>query len=141
MHGSEQRVTVEQVAIPRELFDAVDAAVALDFDGYVLAIAIDGHDVDRSDGGRVFAPHKLRAFADAFDLLGQVFLQVVFDAVLDQSGVLAQIVGFVRIDVLQGHFEHVVRFVRRGSDHFLRHFGVHVVIGMLRGDVLDAAGR
>ena len=141
MHGGQQRVAVEQIAVAGELFDAVDAAVALDFDGHVLAVAVNRHDVDRSDGCRVFAAHELRAFADAFDLFGQVLLQMVFDAVLDEARILAEVVRFVRIDVLQRHFQRVDRFVGRRADHLLRHFSINVVIGVVGGDVPDAAWR
>ena len=64
----------------------------LDLDGDMIAVRIHRHDIHRADSRRVFAPHQLRALADALDLLGQVALQMVLDAVLDQARVDAQLV-------------------------------------------------
>ena len=107
----------------------------------MLATGVDGHDVDRSNGRRVFAAHERRSLADAFDLFSQVFLQMVFDAIFDQSRIFAQIVRFIGINMLQGHFEHVVRFICRSADDFLRNFRFDIVVGMVRSDVFDGAGR
>ena len=105
------------------------------------AFGVGGHDVDRADGGRIFTTHELRSLADTFDLFGQIALQMILDAILGKSRVFAQIVGFVGIDVLQRHLEHVVRLVGRGSDDFLWHGGVDVIVGIVGRDVLDGAGR
>ena len=107
----------------------------------MLATAVDGHNVDRSDGGRVFAAHQCRTFPDAFDLFGQILLQMVFDTVFDQPRIFAQIVCFVGINMLQCHFEHVIGFIRRSTNDFLRNLRSHVVVGMFRSDVFDGAGR
>ena len=80
MDGGEEGVAVEELAVAGELLDAVDAAVAFDLDGDVLAVGVEGHDVDGADCGGVFAADELGAGADAVDLFGEITLEVVFDA-------------------------------------------------------------
>ena len=43
--------------------------------------------------------------------------------------------------MLQCHFEHVIGFIRRSTNDFLRNLRSHVVVGMFRSDVFDGAGR
>ena len=42
--------------------------------------------------------------------------------------------------MLQCHFEHVIGFIRRSTNDFLRNLRSHVVVGMFRSDVFDGAG-
>ena len=82
------------------MLNAVDTTVSLDFDGNMLATGVNSHDVDRPNGSRIFTAHERRPLTDAFDLFSQVFLQMVFDAIFDQSWIFAQIVRFIGINML-----------------------------------------
>jgi AcrR family transcriptional regulator len=88
---AQQRVPVQQFQVPRELLSGVDAGVALELDGHVRAIGVTAHDVDRADRGGVLTADQPVAVAEQVELLGQQFLQVRLDAVLDQPRVDAEI--------------------------------------------------
>lgn len=138
--GGEEGVAVEELAVAGELLDAVDAAVAFDLDGDVLAVGVEGHDVDGADCGGVFAADELGAGADAVDLFGEITLEVVFDAVLDEAGIDAEVIGGVGVDVVQGDFQDVAGLVGADAKDML---GGRPVRGLnrVRGDVLQSAGR
>ena len=57
---------------------------------------------------------QLGSLADTLDLLGQIALQMVFHAILDETRIFAQIIGLVGIDMLQRHFKNVRTLV--GAD-------------------------
>ena len=92
----------------------INAAVTFDFHSHMLALGIHGHNIHWANGGRVFATHQLGSLADTLDLLGQIALQMVFHAILDETRIFAQIIGLVGIDMLQRHFKNVRTLV--GAD-------------------------
>ena len=102
---------------------------------------VHGHDIHRADGGRVFAAHQFGALPDALDLLGQIALQMILHTILDQTGVLAQVIGFVAVDVLERDLQDVAGLVRADAQHLLRDGGVHVGVRVGRDDLLDRARR
>lgn len=138
--GGEEGVAVEELAVAGELLDAVDAAVAFDLDGDVLAVGVEGHDVDGADCGGVFAADELGAGADAVDLFGEITLEVVFDAVLDEAWIDAEVIGGVGVDVVQGDFQDVAGLVGADAKDMLGGRPVRD-LNRVRGDVLQSAGR
>ena len=114
VHRGQQRISIEQFAVASQLLDAINAAVTFDFHSHMLALGIHGHNIHWANGGRVFATHQLGSLADTLDLLGQIALQMVFHAILDETRIFAQIIGLVGIDMLQRHFKNVRTLV--GAD-------------------------
>ena len=76
----------------------------------------------------------------AVDLFGEITLEVVFDAVLDEAGIDAEVIGGVGVDVVQGDFQDVAGLVGADAKDML---GGRPVRGLnrVRGDVLQSAGR
>ena len=111
-------LTVVEPDGDRHMFEVTDgfinAAVTFDFHSHMLALGIHGHNIHWANGGRVFATHQLGSLADTLDLLGQIALQMVFHAILDETRIFAQIIGLVGIDMLQRHFKNVRTLV--GAD-------------------------
>ena len=102
------RVAVHQLEVAGQLLDAVDLAAALDLDRDAGAARVLREDVDRADGGHVLAPHERPAVAEGVDVLGEQLLQVRLDAVLDEAGVDAELVGRVVEDLVDEHRQAVL---------------------------------
>src|SRR5699024_11292146 len=88
--GGKQVVSVEPLEVAGELLHTVDLPAAFDLHRDV-ARSRAGEDVDRADGGRVFAAYQGMPISEEPDLFGEEFLQVSLDAVLDQPGVVAEL--------------------------------------------------
>src|SRR5690625_2243263 len=82
-HRREQRVAVQQFEIAGELFHAINFAAALDLYRHGSAGMIARQNIDRPNRGGEFPAYQLPAAAQSFDLLGEQFLQMRFDAVLN----------------------------------------------------------
>jgi hypothetical protein len=91
VHRRQQRVPVQQLQVPGELFHRVDPRVPLHLDGDVHTGVVAAHDVDRADRRRVLAPDQPPALAEQVELLGEQFLQVRLDAVLDKARIDAEV--------------------------------------------------
>ena len=66
------------------MLDAVDLAAPFDLDRDRAAVDIATQQVDRTDIGRIFAPHETQSRGDNGGVGGQKNLQVRFDAVLHE---------------------------------------------------------
>ena len=97
-YGREQGVPVEELEVAGELLHTVDLPAAFDLHRDV-ARTCPGEDVDRADGGRVFAAYQGMPISEEPDLFGEEFLQVSLDAVLDQPGVVAEFETVVSVDL------------------------------------------
>ena len=111
-HRREERVAVHQLEVAGQLLDAVDVAAALDLDRDRAAAGVAAQDVDRTDRGHVLAPDEPVALAQRADVLGQQPLQVGLDAVLDQAGVHAELMGRVVQGLLDRDDELLAGLVR-----------------------------
>src|SRR6202044_2976631 len=63
-HRGQQRIPVQQFQVTGELFHPVDLAAALDLDRHAGPGRVPAHQVDRTDRGRVLAPHQPPALAE-----------------------------------------------------------------------------
>src|SRR5690606_12972588 len=90
--GREVRVAPQQLQVSGQLLHPVDVTAPLDLHGDGRATGVPDHQVDRSDGRRVLAPHERAALADQVDLLGQQPLQVGLHAVLLQTRIHTEVV-------------------------------------------------
>jgi hypothetical protein len=77
----QERVTVEQLEVARQLLDAVDVAPPLDLDGDRDSLGVLGQYVDRADRRPVLPSNQGPALAERLDVLGEQFLQVSLDAI------------------------------------------------------------
>ena len=88
----------------------------------MVAVGVTHHEVHRTDGRRELAAHELPAVAeDLRHLLREELLQVRLDAVLDEAGIHAQVLGNIRDDLVDADDQLVVSLV-----------------GLNRPDLLDA---
>ena len=115
----EVRVAVQQLQVAGELLDAVDLTAPLDLDRDGRAVRVPAQDVDGPDGRHVLAPDERVALAEGLDAVGEEFLEVRLDAVLDQAGVDAQFVRGVVEDLLHRDDELLARLVDDGPDPLL----------------------
>ena len=82
------------------MLDTVDLAAPFDLDRDGAAVDIAAQQVDRTDVGRILAPHETQPVGDDGGVGGEQHLEMGFDAVFLQTGIGAEVVA----DVGQ-HFE------------------------------------
>ena len=86
----ELRVAVEALLVAQQLLDARDLADALHLDHDRAAVAVAAQQVDRADVGRVLAADEREVVAQRGDARREQLLQLGFDAVLLEPGIVAE---------------------------------------------------
>ena len=97
----ELRVAVEPFLVAQQLVDAGDLADALHLDDDRAAVAVAAQQVDRADVGRVLAAHEREVVAQRGDARRDQLLQLGFDAVLFEPGIVAEFDRRVVQDLVQ----------------------------------------
>ena len=90
--GRGQRaVEVEACLVAQQLVDAGDLADPLDLDDDGVALGVAAQQVDRTEVGRVLAPDELEALLQGVDPGGDEPLELGFDAVLLEAGIVTEL--------------------------------------------------
>src|SRR6266545_3864825 len=100
-HRGQERIPVQQLQVPRELLNRVDAGDSFDLHGDRPSKTVAAQQVDRADRGRVLPAYQREALAQRGRTRRQQLLQVRLDAVLGEARIDAQLVGAVLKDLLQ----------------------------------------
>src|SRR5205085_12185426 len=86
----ERGVEVESLLIAEQLLDAGDLADPLHLDHHGATLAVPAQQIDRTDVGRVLTPHDAEVVPKGAHARGDELLQLDFDAVFGEAGVIAQ---------------------------------------------------
>src|SRR5690606_6300564 len=99
----------EQLEVPSQLLDAVDVAAAFHLDRDRATRSVGDEQVDRPNRRHVLTADESRALAEPLDLLREESLQVGLDAVLDEPGIVPELVRAVVEHLIDRDDEEVGR--------------------------------